>query len=143
MTKVIITLMVIINGCYLGEHLEIGRTSESNVDCQVMIMNTLKQKLILQENNMNDGVLTGKSMEQILKEKNIMLKRQIDKMDTELSAYKELAITAVLTAGFNFDSKPYKELVRLVGIKTIILAKIQKGVALTTQEKEYLTNNLK
>ena len=85
------------------------------------IMNTLKQKLILQENNMNDGVLTGKSMEQILKEKNIMLKRQIDKIDTELSAYKELAITAVLTAGFNFDSKPYKELVR----------------------KEYLTNNLR
>ena len=92
---------------------------------------------------MSNGVLQEKSMEQILKEKNIMLKRQIDKMDTELSAYKELSITAVLTAGFNFDSKPYKELVRLVGIKTIILAKIQKGVALTTQEKEYLTNNLR
>jgi hypothetical protein len=92
---------------------------------------------------MSNGVLQEKSMEQILKEKNIMLKRQIDKMDTELSSYKELAITAVLTAGFNFDSKPYKELVRLVGIKTIILAKIQKGVALTTQEKEYLTNNLR
>ena len=92
---------------------------------------------------MNNGVLTEKSMEQILKEKNIMLKRQIDKMDTELSAYKELAITAVLTAGFDFDSKPYKELIRLVGIKTIILSKIQKGVALTSQEKEYLTNNLR
>lgn len=92
---------------------------------------------------MSNGVLQEKSMEQILKEKNIMLKRQIDKMDTELSAYKELAITSVLTAGFNFDSKPYKELVRLVGIKTIILAKIQKGIALTTQEKEYLTNNLR
>lgn len=92
---------------------------------------------------MNNGVLTEKSMEQILKEKNIMLKRQIDKMDTELSAYKELAITAILTAGFNFDSKPYKELVRLVGIKTIILSKIQKGVALTSQEQEYLTNNLR
>ena len=92
---------------------------------------------------MNDGVLTGKSMEQILKEKNIMLKRQIDKMDTELSAYKELAILAVLTAGFNFDSKPYKELVRLVGNKTIILAKIQRGIVLTAQEKEYLTNNLR
>lgn len=92
---------------------------------------------------MSVGVLTEKSMEQILKEKNIMLKRQIDKMDTDLSAYKELAITAVLTAGFNFDSKPYKELVRLVGIKTIILSKIQRGIALTAQEKEYLTNNLR
>ena len=92
---------------------------------------------------MSVGVLTEKSMEQILKEKNIMLKRQIDKMDPELSAYKELAILAVLTAGFNFDSKPYKELVRLVGIKDIILAKIQKGFALTDKEKEYLTNNLK
>ena len=92
---------------------------------------------------MSNSVLTEKSMEQILKEKNIMLKRQIDKMDTELSAYKELSIMAVLTAGFNFDSKPYKELVRLVGIKTIILAKIQKGFALTDKEKEYLTNNLK
>lgn len=92
---------------------------------------------------MSNGVLQEKSMEQILKEKNIMLKRQIDKMDTELSAYKELSIMAVLTAGFSFDSKPYKELVRLVGIKNIILAKIQKGVALTSQEKEYLTNNLR
>lgn len=92
---------------------------------------------------MSNGVLQEKSMEQILKEKNIMLKLQIDKMDTELSAYKELSITAVLTAGFNFDSKPYKELVRLVGIKTIILYKIQRGIALTTQEKEYLTNNLR
>ena len=92
---------------------------------------------------MSNSVLTEKSMEQILKEKNIMLKRQIDKMDTELSAYKELSITSVLTAGFNFDSKPYKELVRLVGIKTIILSKIQRGIALTTQEKEYLTNNLR
>lgn len=92
---------------------------------------------------MSNSVLTEKSMEQILKEKNIMLKRQIDKMDTELSAYKELSIMAVLTAGFSFDSKPYKELVRLVGIKNIILAKIQKGVALTSQEKEYLTNNLR
>lgn len=92
---------------------------------------------------MSNSVLTEKSMEQILKEKNIMLKRQIDKMDTELSAYKELSIMAVLTAGFNFDSKPYKELVLLVGIKNIILAKIQKGVALTSQEKEYLTNNLR
>jgi hypothetical protein len=135
--------MVIIRECYLGEHSEDGKIRGFVVIFQVMIMNTLKQKLILQENNMNDGVLTGKSMEQILKEKNIMLKRQIDKMDTELSAYKELAITSVLTAGFNFDSKPYKELVRLVGIKTIILAKIRKGIALTTQEKEYLTNNLR
>ena len=92
---------------------------------------------------MSNSILTEKSMEQILKEKNIMLKRQIDKMDTELSAYKELSIMAVLTAGFSFDSKPYKELVRLVGIKNIILAKIQKGVALTSQEKEYLTNNLR
>ena len=92
---------------------------------------------------MSNSVLTEKSMEQILKEKNIMLKRQIDKMDTELSAYKELSIMAVLTAGFSFDSKPYKELVRLVGIKNIILAKIQKGFALTDKEKEYLTNNLK
>ena len=92
---------------------------------------------------MSNSVLTEKSMEQILKEKNIMLKRQIDKMDTELSAYKELSIMAVLTAGFSFDSKPYKELVRLVGIKSIILAKIQKGFALTDKEKEYLNNNLK
>ena len=92
---------------------------------------------------MSNSVLTEKSMEQILKEKNIMLKRQIDKMDTELSAYKELAITSVLTAGFNFDSKPYKELVRLVGIKTIVRSKIQRGITLTTQEKEYLTNNLR
>ena len=92
---------------------------------------------------MSNSVLTEKSMEQILKEKNIMLKRQIDKMDTELSAYKELSIMAVLTAGFSFDSKPYKELVRLVGIKNIILAKIQKGFSLKDKEKEYLTNNLR
>ncbi len=93
---------------------------------------------------MSEGItLTGKTMEQILKEKNIVLKRQIDKMNTELSAFRELAITSVLAAVFNFDSKPYKELVRLVGIKEIILAKIQKGVALTNKEKEYLTNNLR
>lgn len=93
---------------------------------------------------MSEGTtLTEKTMEQILKEKNIVLKRQIDKMNNELSSFRELAINAVLTAGFNFDSKPYKELARLVGIKAIIIAKIQKGVALTNQEKEYLTNNLK
>lgn len=92
---------------------------------------------------MSGGVLTEKSMEQILKEKNIMLKRQIDKMDTELSAYKELAINAVLMANFDFNSKPYKELTRLVGIKTIILSKVAKGISLTDKETEYLTNNLK
>ena len=93
---------------------------------------------------MSEGTtLTEKTMEQILKEKNIVLKRQIDKMNTELSSFRELAINAVLTAGFDFNSKPYKELVRLVGIKTIILAKINKGIALTDKEKEYLTNNLK
>lgn len=92
---------------------------------------------------MSEGVLTEKSMEQILKEKNIMLKRQIDKMDTELSAYKELAINAVLMANFDFNSKPYKELTRLVGIKTIILSKVAKGISLTDKETEYLTNNLK
>lgn len=92
---------------------------------------------------MSVGVLTEKSMEQILKEKNIMLKRQIDKMDTELSAYKELAINAVLMANFDFNSKPYKELTRLVGIKTIILSKVAKGISLTDKETEYLTNNLK
>lgn len=93
---------------------------------------------------MSEGVVvTEKSMEQVLKEKNIVLKRQIDKMNTELSSFRELAINAVLVAGFNFDSKPYKELARLVGVKTIVLAKIQKGIALTDKEKEYITNNLR
>lgn len=93
---------------------------------------------------MSEGVVvTEKSMEQVLKEKNIALKRQLDQMDTELLLFRELAINAVLTAGFDFNSKPYKELVRLIGIRKIILAKINKGIALTNNEKEYLTNNLK
>jgi hypothetical protein len=31
----------------------------------------------------------------------------------------------------------------LVGIKTIILSKVAKGISLTDKETEYLTNNLK
>lgn len=55
----------------------------------------------------------------------------------------EMLVIASLQAGYNYDSKEYKQIVSLVGQKYIILAKIKHGYALTEQEKEYLTNNLK
>ena len=79
----------------------------------------------------------------ILREKIASLKHHINELTIERDAFKELSIKSVLVAGFNFDSKPYQELVRLTGVKTIILAKISKGVALTKEEKDYITNNLK
>lgn len=55
----------------------------------------------------------------------------------------EMLVIASLQAGFSYDSKEYKQIVSLVGLKYIILAKIKRGNALTEQEKEYLTKNLK
>lgn len=55
----------------------------------------------------------------------------------------EMLVIASLQAGFSYDSKEYKQIVSLVGLKYIIFAKIKRGNALTEQEKEYLTNNLK
>lgn len=93
---------------------------------------------------MAEGVtLKEKGYEQILKEKVLNLKKHVSELETELEAFKTLSIDAVLRAGYTFDSKQYKELVRLTDIKTIILAKISKGIALSDKEKEYLTKNLK
>lgn len=55
----------------------------------------------------------------------------------------EMLVISSLQAGYNYDSNEYKQIVSLVGQKYIILAKIKRGNALTEQEKEYLTNNLK
>lgn len=55
----------------------------------------------------------------------------------------EMLVTSSLSAGWKYDSKEYKQIVSLVGQKYIILAKIKRGNALTEEEKEYLTNNLK
>lgn len=55
----------------------------------------------------------------------------------------EMLVISSLSAGWKYDSKEYKQIVSLVGLKYIILAKIKRGNALTEQEKEYLNNNLK
>ena len=55
----------------------------------------------------------------------------------------EMLVISSLQAGFSYDSKEYKQIVSLVGMKYIILAKIKHGYALTDKEKEYLINNLK
>ena len=55
----------------------------------------------------------------------------------------EMLVISSLQAGFNYDSKEYKQIVSLVGHRYIIIAKIKHGYALTDKEKEYLTNNLK
>lgn len=64
----------------------------------------------------------------------------IRKMNNELL---EMLVISSLSAGWSYDSKEYKHVASLVGLKYIILAKIKHGYALTDKEKEYLTNNLK
>ena len=63
--------------------------------------------------------------------------------ESEYLLIKELLVELMLKSGIQYDSKEYKQIVSLVGQKYIILAKIKRSNALTEQEKEYLTNNLK
>lgn len=87
---------------------------------------------------------------QMYKGKVRTLRQNIDELSTENDSLKkmnnellEMLVTSSLSAGWKYDSKEYKQVVSLVGQKYIILAKIKRGNALTEQEKEYLTNNLK
>ena len=87
---------------------------------------------------------------QMYKGKVRTLRQNINELSTENDSLKkmnnellEMLVTSSLSAGWKYDSKEYKQVVSLVGQKYIILAKIKRGNALTEQEKEYLTNNLK
>ena len=78
------------------------------------------------------------------------LRQNMDELSAENDALRkmnkelfEMLVLASLRAGYDYDSKEYKQIVSLVGQKYIILAKIKHGYALTDKEKEYLTNNLK
>ena len=90
------------------------------------------------------------SVAQMYKGKVRILRQNIDELSSENDALRkmnnellEMLVISSLQAGFSYDSKEYKQIVSLVGQKYIILAKIKRGNALTEQEKEYLTNNLK
>ena len=90
------------------------------------------------------------SAAQMYKGKVRTLRQNIDELSTENDALRkmnkelfEMLVLASLRAGYDYDSKEYKQIVSLVGKKNIILAKIKHGHALTDEEKQYLTNNLK
>lgn len=94
-------------------------------------------------------MIEAKDMYKIYKEVD-ELKQKIDALRDENDALRqaneellEMLVLASLRAGYDYDSKEYKQIVSLVGQKYIILAKIKHGHALTDKEKEYLTNNLK
>lgn len=90
------------------------------------------------------------SAAQMYKGKVRTLRQNMDELSAENDALRkmnkelfEMLVLASLRAGYDYDSKEYKQIVSLVGQKYIILAKIKHGYALTDKEKEYLTNNLK
>lgn len=90
------------------------------------------------------------SSAQMYKGKVRTLRQNIDELTTENEALRkmnndllELSVLSILKAGFKYDSNEYKSIVALTGLRYIVLAKIKYGYALTDEEKEYLTNNLK
>ena len=90
------------------------------------------------------------SAAQMYKGKVRTLRQNMDELSAENDALRkmnkelfEMLVLASLRAGYDYDSKEYKQIVSLVGQKYIIIAKIKHGYALTDKEKEYLTNNLK
>lgn len=78
-----------------------------------------------------------------LQEKVKFLELNESVMNKDLIRMKELMVESVLKAGINYESKEYKAVVDMVGMKYMIMAKIKGCYALTDKEKEYLMNNLK
>ena len=78
-----------------------------------------------------------------LQEKVKFLELNESVMEKDYLRMKELMVKSALQAGLRYDSKEYNEIVQMVGLKYIVLYKINNCYVLTSEEKEYLPNNLK
>lgn len=52
---------------------------------------------------------------------------------------RELLVKTTLLAGIRHDTKEYNEIVQMVGIRCIVLYKINHGIAMSDTEKKYVT----
>lgn len=85
-----------------------------------------------------------------------LYKKRIKELETEVALYKlnekvmerdylrmkELLVKSAINSGIRYDTKEYNEIVDMVGIRYIILYKINHGFAMSDNEKKYVTDIL-
>ena len=86
-----------------------------------------------------------------------MYKKRIEKLESEITLHKlnkkimerdylrmkDLLVKTTLLSGIRYDTKEYKEIVQMVGIRCIVLYKINHGITMSDEEKKYVTEILK
>lgn len=56
---------------------------------------------------------------------------------------KDLLLKTTLLSGIRYDTKEYKEIVQMVGVRDIVLYKINYGITMSDEEKKYVTDIIK
>lgn len=86
-----------------------------------------------------------------------MYEKRIEELEAEITLHKlnakimerdflrmrELLVKTTLLSGIRYDTKEYKEIVQMVGIRHIVLYKINHGITMSDEEKKYVTDVIK
>ena len=56
---------------------------------------------------------------------------------------KDLLLKTTLLSGIRYDTKEYKEIVQMIGIRDIVLYKINHGITMSDEEMKYVTDIIK
>lgn len=86
-----------------------------------------------------------------------MYKKRIGELEAKIAFYKlnaknmernfliirELLVKSAIQSGIRYDTKEYKEIVQMVGIRHIVLYKINHGITMSDEEKKYVTDIIK
>lgn len=64
-------------------------------------------------------------------------------MERDYLRMKDLLVKTTLLSGIRYDTKEYKEIVQMVGIRCIVLYKINHGITMSEEEKKYVTDIIK
>lgn len=86
-----------------------------------------------------------------------MYTKRIDELEAEITLHKlnakiierdyqrmkDLLVKTTLLSGIRYDTKEYKEVVQIVGIRCIVLYKINHGITMSDEEKKYVTDIIK
>lgn len=82
-----------------------------------------------------------------------MYTKRIEELEAEITLHKlnakilqsnclkmrDLLVKFAILSGIRYDTKEYKEVVLITGIKPIVLYKINHGIAMSDAEKKYVT----
>ena len=64
-------------------------------------------------------------------------------MERDYLRMKDLLVKTTILSGMRYDTKEYKEITEMVGIRCIVLYKINHGITMSDEEKKYVTDIIK